>query len=131
MREIRFRAWHKERNKMLDVFGINFRTPATAQVLNDEYNHYEELLSCVELMQFTGLKDCNGVDIYEGDIVHIDYFGYRPSPFNVDSFAGVVKLINGSFVVEKNSAIGDFLFQETALVKVLGNIHQNQELIGE
>lgn len=41
MSDLKFRAWHKERNKMLDVFGINFRTPATAQVLNDEYNHYE------------------------------------------------------------------------------------------
>ena len=123
MRNIKFRSWNENENKMTTPFAwINDSNMISTQICSSPTH---------ELMQFTGILDRRGVEIYEGDIVHIDYVEYRPSPFNVDSFAGVVKLINGSFVVEKNSAISDFLFQETALVNVIGNIHQNPELIGE
>ena len=122
MREIKFRSWNENENKMTTPFTwINDSNMISTQMCSSPTH---------ELMQFTGIKDSDGVDIYEGDIVHIDYIEYRPSPFNIESFNGVVKFIYGSFVIEKNSAIGDFLFQETALVKVLGNIHQNPELIG-
>ena len=130
MREIKFRAWHKERQKMLSVFDINFRTPATVQVLNDKYELYNELFDCVEIMQFTGLKDCNGVDIYEGDICEIEYSVLERLPWNKEEkLIGAVQCIDGSFLVG-NRKRGDFLFQEISTVKVIGNIYQNPELLG-
>ena len=116
MSDLKFRAWHKERNKMLDVFGINFRTPATAQVLNDEYNHYEELLSRVELMQFTGLKDCNGDDIYEGDIIQDDEFYVSQIYWCDKTHMWACTDIGG-------------LCDVPSEVKVIGNIYQNPELL--
>lgn len=60
MREIKFRAWDKINNEM---------------TLNDSFyevqkwNRTQIELNDFELMQYTGLKDKNGVEIFEGDIV--------------------------------------------------------------
>ena len=109
MREIKFRAWDKEIKCMI-------KNPL----------NFPEWYPTNELMQYTGLKDKNGKEIYDGDILNMfPGFGcewkprivtvtYRPASFWVDFDFGCQ-----SFILDDH----DCSFE------VIGNIHQNPELL--
>jgi hypothetical protein len=106
MREIKFRAWdipqHFMRFKM---------SPEEWLVANDS-KHFE-------LMQYTGLQDKNGVEIYEGDIV------FTP---NLDGIQNCpIEYSNGCFGYRAKDGFYSFpMFKDT---EVIGNIWQNPELL--
>ena len=62
MREIKFKAWDKKKKEI----GVLTSNALKELLLNDCFNALQE---DYELMQFTGLKDRNGKEIYEGDIL--------------------------------------------------------------
>lgn len=71
MREIKFRAWDKSAETMLPVEQWANRSwvAVPIQVGEEEWELNQLKLEDVEIMQFTGLLDKNGVEIYEGDIL--------------------------------------------------------------
>ncbi|WP_235705004.1 YopX family protein, partial [Clostridioides difficile] len=75
-----------------------------------------------EVMIYTGLKDCIRKEIYEGDIV--SYI------LSFEEFIGEVKFEEGFFVID-NEMLGENvgLFHEIAVVKVIGNIYENPEML--
>lgn len=124
MREIKFRAWDKEMGEMLRVDQITFAPNATKfqqAYFMDEHNDVHYLADC-EMMQFTGLLDKNGKEIYEGDILRNGEHG------------GSVEWLQErcSFVVQLPKPHGYCLLGgdvQLISTEVIGNIYENQELL--
>ena len=127
MREIKFRAWLKELNEIREVEYINFWKKMISfpnkfckeYYLNADFDE-------IDLMRYTGLKDKNEKEIYEGDIVKL----------RANHGIGAVKYYDewGAFVVEyikskPLTVLGMSYYKED--IEVIGNIYENSELLGD
>lgn len=130
-REIKFRAWDKKLEDYVDVFVIDFEN-RSAICEHSEFGISNPVdLDNLILEQFTGLKDRNGKDIYEGDIL-----AWHSNIYRKQDWIGLVKYRGAGFVVQESSrsfSTPDWL--ETAcnkdanIIEVIGNIHENPELL--
>ena len=128
MREIKFRAWHESEKKMFYPDN-KFHLITGNKVLKldpqiELYRYYIMPIE-IEVMQYTGLKDSNGVEIYENDI--IDVAG------SVEG-SGKWKVVfeEGAFCVETPRYICLLfpdIFESAIDYRVIGNIHEHPELV--
>jgi hypothetical protein len=115
MKTIKFRVYNHQTKVMFKHF------PGARIDLGLSY--FERNIKVSEPMQFTGLKDKNGKEIYEGDI--IDHF----------AFYSTVIFEDGMFTT-KNSANTQFCnckqplaYHDCSFMEVVGNIHENKDLL--
>ena len=125
MRELKFRAWIKGYNCYADVLGfeqgklfVQFQSGERAQ--HRLYVPIED--SALE--QYTSLKDRNGKEIYEGDIVNIQGIKYY-----VDFEHGGFWFNNDNRKWKANRPFTHF--QEINDTEVVGNVHENPDLLEE
>lgn len=134
MREIKFRAWDKERKLMI---------PFDSPFICDEYScicwgsseykgigklpgaynqgwDEEALNDRYQLMQYTGLKDKNGKEIYEGDIVNCYGGEYYQGSWEHNATFPINNMINDCFMMG-----------ESENIVIVGNVYENPELLKE
>jgi len=130
-KEIKFRAWDKKRKVMIPCATVDMEWHKMRTKAKDRYI----------LLQYTGLKDKNGKEIYEGDIIeyHIDEYAFEnffEKAIKSRTGKAVVYFAYGSFVIDVPS-IGSFPFRfdfggyPQTEIKVLGNIFENPELLND
>ena len=134
MREIKFRAWLKEERKMENVKTMDF-TDKTIRCLkkNEFINAYllrRVSFDDVELMQYTGLNDKNGKEIYEGDIIKYKF------PYDIRlKHISPVKFLEteASFGIKDRygNEIPLYTISANNYFEVIGNIYKNKNLLEE
>ena len=129
MREIKFRAYHKERKEMFEIASIDFEekkaalSNGTIKLLNVDFKQFE-------LLQYTGLKDKNGKEIYEGDIIKYKF----PYDRKLKHISPVKFLeTEASFGIKDRYGNETQLYRITAnnYFEVIGNIYENKNLLEE
>lgn len=146
MREIKFRAWDKKKKQMLVAgqfsitsFGTTFKTNTDGE---------QELLPDLEVLSYTNLKDKNGKEIYEGDIVKgamqiPQLLTWQNDENSNITMAGEVFYDHSGFSLkavqsmcdpERDGMVNyfDFISDDGATfehMEIIGNIYENPELI--
>lgn len=124
MREIKFRAWDLKTKTMHTIENINFCGRETVTV---QYNPVKKIcLDSVLLMQYTGAKDKNGVEIYEGDIIR-----HQSGKYGTDFEIKWSPILCGFTAMQIESGHPSPQLNQGTMCyfEVVGNIYENPELV--
>lgn len=128
----KFRAWDSYDEKMVAVLSIDFENKV-AYVEQENGDRYDIHFDNLKFMQSTGLKDKNGVEIFEGDIVKVsvhngfDYYDNEVCVVRKSRFHSGLVCINPNNDMECRIFNQDVL--EDYQYEVIGNIYENPELL--
>lgn len=129
----KFRAWHKTWEEMGKVKRIRFDDEGniTTIFVRGKTSGSNAYFKDVELMQSTGLKDKNGQEIFERDIVQFEDCYTETDFLYVNT--GIVEWSQGSFTITNRYSVemGDLLDGEFLDVTIIGNVYENPELLEE
>lgn len=122
MREIKFRAWSKINHEMFTVIMLAFPFGENRVIVSGRGGSTDTGDDDCVLMQLTGVKDTNGKEIYEGDILK-----RNNSPCYKVLFA------DGSYRMNGKSKDGSFEFKinqdKAGLMEVIGNVYEHPDLL--
>ena len=126
MREIKFRAWDKENEKMMKVSSLHLENKEISVKENGTFR----LFRMQDLMQYTGVTDTNGKEIYEGDIIK-----YKFPYYTRLKHISPVKFLEteASFGIKDRygNEIPLYTISANNYFEVVGNIYENKNLLEE
>ena len=135
MNNLKFRAYIKSINKVVDVLKIDFKSntllldiDSDEMIPKSDYWWYETTLNFedVEIMQSTGLFDKNGKEIFEGDIIDVGTRIPFLNKIQRDEETAYLKLVP----LDKRWTESYFTnFEDKSRYEVIGNIYENKELL--
>ena len=128
-REIKFRFWNSKNKEWENEYSMAVGPYGVCDYVSGwdegEFNlgNYSHIIP----IQYTGLRDCKGVEIYEGDIVKCDYGEDGVVTFNDNNFAGIPAF----HVCDKDGHSVEYHYGQKAdkNCEVVGNIYENPELL--
>ena len=124
MKELKIKAWLKKEKKMVSIIGIDFnyeyiRYTEDDNLFNSDYKVAE--LKDIELLQFTGLKDNGGQELYEADGIKFND--------GIDDIYGLISYDDedGTYRVSYEN-ITEHLSEREGDFEIVGNIFENPQL---
>ena len=131
MRDIKFRCWDTENKEMLEVQELDYEDSYNGQpmIRTTMYSDYFDTEDMI-LMQYVGLKDKNGKEIYEGDIVK---FRFKDDREEFPDLIGYIEYQTTftAFIIMSNQGSFKIDITEIKFIEVIGNIYKNPELLEE
>ena len=115
MREIKFRVWDKSINKMITQENVK-------EFLDKTIKRYEPSENRFDIMQYTGLHDKNGKEIYEGDIVRLGTYTKGVVEYS-DEYVQFI-IINTNTIEYEYEPLGDY-----TKIEIIGNKWDTSELL--
>ncbi len=121
-REIKYRAWLKEEKKMANIETMDFSEKSIQYLekneIIDAYLLRRMFFEDIELMQYTGLKDSEGYEIYEDDIVWNEW----------DEEYQVVIYDEGEYKLKGETSVQN-LWESLDYIDIRGNVYEDFEII--
>ncbi len=126
MRKLAFRAWDKENNRMETTFEVTSQGVIKFTPLGMTTKYLEHFI----LMQFTGMKDKNGKEIYESDLLMCEE-GIRYKLEWEEQYGGYRLYFWGGKDWDWDEQIDDMYDYQTKRIslEIIGNLYENPELL--
>lgn len=124
MKEFKMKAWLKKEKKMVAIIGIDFnyeyiRYTEDDNLFNSDYKTAE--FKDIELLQFSGVKDKGGQELYEADVIKFND--------GIDDIYGLISYDDedGAYCVSYEN-ITEHLLEREGDFEIVGNIFENPDL---